>query len=108
MVGTIFLDFKIMAFIQTRIFFLVFMAFANSGLFLIAGKLRIIDFYQFYRARWMPYCELCLFFWMAVIEVIYFITDNFFIVGGFNNIIEGLVITFICAAGMAAVSRHII
>jgi len=50
-------------------FFFYVVSMLNPGLFLIAIKFGIIEWYEIYKKRWMPKkCEFCLFFWMTVLE----------------------------------------
>lgn len=43
----------------------------NTGLFIIADKWGVIRYYELHRQKWMPdKCEFCLFFWMALTELL--------------------------------------
>lgn len=51
-------------------FYIIGIGVFNSFIFFLMNKWNIIDKYQYYRAKWMPSCNMCLFFWMGVIMVL--------------------------------------
>lgn len=96
-------DFKHMDnFIISRLVMVAFLACMNTGLYLVAVKFRIIDFYNAHRKHWMPSCTFCLFFWMAFIEV------TLMIIQWWILSVEGALIAFALSVAAAAVSRRLV
>jgi hypothetical protein len=83
---------------------ILFFALYNAGLYLVATKVGLIEFYDYHRKRWMPErCEFCLFFWMSVLEETYH-----FVLKLSHFYLFDLCIIFAFAVATATLSRKIL
>lgn len=90
------------SYLLPRFIFTIFLVGLNVGIFLVLAKLRAIEYYSLHKRKWMPSCNFCLFFWMAFIEVVRFITaDIIFTWAGFIWTIQ-------LALFAAAISRKLL
>jgi hypothetical protein len=53
-------------------FYIIGFGLFNSYIFFLMNKFKVLDFYTYYRPRWFPHCNMCLFFWMGCIDILLF------------------------------------